>query len=75
MKLSHRLANSDNAGPAWGLALGAFMAIVGAGLWVYAAASTAVEHRDESVAAAALLVGFFLVVYSVRELRHQRQRR
>nr|WKF60874.1 hypothetical protein HUO10_005396 [Paraburkholderia busanensis] len=74
MKLS-QLANSDNAGPAWGLALGVFMAVVGAGLWFYAVTLAAVKPRDESVAAAALLLGLFLVVYSARELLHQRHRR
>ncbi|WGS54983.1 hypothetical protein LFL96_36495 (plasmid) [Paraburkholderia sp. D15] len=75
MKLSHRLADPDNAGPAWGLALDVFMAVVGAGLWFYATASEPLDHRDESVAATALLVGLFLADYSARELHHQRRRR
>ncbi|MFM0647023.1 hypothetical protein PQR14_22085 [Paraburkholderia bryophila] len=75
MKLSHRLANSDNAGPAWGLALGIFMTIVGTGLWFHATSSAPPERLDASLAVGVVLIGVLLAVYATREVRHQRKRR
>jgi hypothetical protein len=68
MKMSHRLASSDNAGPVWGLLFGMFMTAVGIGLWFYATSSAPTGLQDESLAVAAALIGLFLAVYAGREL-------
>ncbi|KPD16472.1 hypothetical protein ADM96_25845 [Burkholderia sp. ST111] len=73
MKMSHRLASSDNAGPVWGLILGMFMTAIGIGLWFYAISSVPTGRQDESLAVAAMVIGVFLAVYAGRELRHKRR--
>jgi hypothetical protein len=73
MKMSHRLASSDNAGPVWGLILGMFMTAIGIGLWFYATSSAPTGRQDESLAVAAMVIGLFLAVYAGRELRHKRR--
>jgi hypothetical protein len=73
MKMSHRLASSDSAGPVWGLIFGMFMTVVGIGLWFYATSSAPTGRQDESLAVAAVVIGLFLAVYAARELRHKRR--
>jgi divalent metal cation (Fe/Co/Zn/Cd) transporter len=73
MKMSHRLASSDNAGPVWGLIFGMFMTVVGIGLWFYATSLAPTGRQDESLAVAAMVIGLFLAVYAGRELRHKRR--
>ena len=73
MKMSHRLASSDNAGPVWGLILGMFMTAIGIGLWFYATSSAPTGRQDESLAVAAMVIGLFLAVYAGRELWHNRR--
>ncbi|MGF6636498.1 hypothetical protein [Paraburkholderia sp. MM6662-R1] len=73
MKMSHRLASSDTAGPMWGIIFGIFMTAIGMGLWFYATLSTAPERHDESLAVAAVLIGLFLAVYAGLELCHKRR--
>ncbi|MFP4827741.1 hypothetical protein ACLFKS_05425 [Paraburkholderia sp. BR10879] len=70
MKMSHRL-QSDSAGPVWGLFLGMFLMVAGIGIWIYVKSSKPGDSFDESLAMAAMLVGTFLAVYAVREIRHR----
>jgi hypothetical protein len=73
MKMSHKLASSDPAGPVWGLIFGVFITAVGIGLWFYATLSTSPGRQDESLAVAAMLMGLFLAVYAGRELYRNRR--
>jgi hypothetical protein len=73
MKMSHKLASSDPAGPVWGLIFGIFITAVGIGLWFYATLSASPGRQDESLAVAAMLMGLFLVVYAGRELYRNRR--
>jgi len=73
MKMSHRLGNSDTAGPVWGLIFGLLMTAIGMGLWFYATLSAPPGWQDESLAVAAVLIGLFLAVYAGRELCRKRR--
>jgi uncharacterized membrane protein len=73
MKMSHRLASSDTAGPVWGLVFGIFMTAIGVRLWFYGTLSVSPGRQDESLAVLAMLIGLFLAVYAGRELRHNRR--
>ena len=73
MKMSHRLASSDTAGPVWGLVFGILMTAIGIGLWFYGMLSASHGRQDESLAIAAMLIGPFLAVYAGRELWHSRR--
>lgn len=70
MKLSHRLG-ARNAGPAWGLAFGLVVTLIGVGLWCVAKLSLTAGRFDEPLAVAAVLVGVFAVIYAAHELRHR----
>lgn len=72
MKMSHKLASSDPAGPVWGLIFGIFMTALGMGLWFYATLLVPPGRQDESLAIAAILVGLFSAVYAGRELWRNR---
>jgi hypothetical protein len=73
MKMSHRLASSETAGPVWGLVFGIVMTAIGGCFWFYASSSVPPGRQDESLAVAAMLIGLFLVVYAGRELCHKRR--
>lgn len=73
MKMSHRLARSQTAGPVWGLLFGVFMTAVGAGLWGQAISSDASGRLDESSAVAAMLIGVFLATCAGRQIFHKRR--
>ncbi|KFX61028.1 hypothetical protein [Paraburkholderia fungorum] len=73
MKMSHKLGNSDTAGPEWGLIFGLLMVAIGMGLWFYATLSVTPGWQDESLAVAAMLIGLFLTVYAGRELWRKRR--
>jgi hypothetical protein len=73
MKTLHKM-RARTAGPAWGLAFGAFMIAIGIGQGCYAAWNQNPNPFDEPIAVAATLIGVFTAVYAAREIRRGRRR-
>ena len=69
-----RKMRSRKAGPAWGLAFGAFMIAIGISQGFYAASNLDSNPLDEPIAVAATLIGVFTAVYAAREIRRGKRR-
>ncbi|NIE57787.1 MULTISPECIES: hypothetical protein [unclassified Burkholderia] len=69
--------NNDSygkSGPAWGIAAGLILAIVGSSMGLFPKLLHSSGALNDFVAAGVTMVGIFLVVYAIHELRRNRHR-
>jgi hypothetical protein len=64
----------DKSGPAWGIAAGLILAIVGSGMGVFPKLLHGTGTLNDFVASAVTMTGIFLVAYAIHELRRNRHR-
>ncbi|HEM7805926.1 hypothetical protein ABEG10_31060 [Burkholderia cenocepacia] len=69
-----KIANNESAGPIWGVAAGLILATVGLAMGVFPRLLRSTGTLNEFVASGVTIIGIFLVVYAVHELRRKPQR-
>ncbi|AXF25211.1 hypothetical protein CUJ89_26565 [Burkholderia pyrrocinia] len=60
------------AGPIWGVAAGLLLAVAGLGLGIFPTSLHSSGNANDFMASGAAMLGIFLVVYSMHELRRKR---
>ncbi|VWB35587.1 hypothetical protein BAR24066_01552 [Burkholderia arboris] len=69
-----KFANNDNAGPLWGVIAGLILAVVGLSMGFFPKLLHSAGVLNDFVASGVAMMGIFLVVYAIHELRRQRPR-
>ncbi|WP_438820058.1 hypothetical protein [Burkholderia lata] len=64
----------DKSGPAWGIAAGLILAIVGSSMGLFPKLLHSTGTLNDFVACGVTMIGIFLVVYAIHELRRSRHR-
>nr|WP_175802139.1 hypothetical protein [Burkholderia anthina] len=69
-----KYTNNENAGPIWGVAAGLILATVGLGMGAFPKLLHSTGALNDFVASGVTMIGIFLVVYAIHELRRKHQR-
>ncbi|RQR30709.1 MULTISPECIES: hypothetical protein [unclassified Burkholderia] len=69
-----KYTNDENAGPIWGVVAGLILAAVGLAMGVFPKSLHSTDTLNDFVASGVTMIGIFLVVYAIHELRRARQR-
>lgn len=64
----------DKSGPAWGIVAGLILAVVGSSMGLFPKLLHSTGALNDFVAAGVTMIGIFLVVYAIHELRGYRHR-
>ncbi|WP_241021401.1 hypothetical protein [Burkholderia sp. Ac-20344] len=64
----------DKSGPAWGIAAGLILAIVGSSMGLFPQLLHSTGTLNDFVASGVTIIGIFLVVYAIHELHRNRHR-
>ncbi|UEP29403.1 hypothetical protein [Burkholderia sp. B21-007] len=62
---------NENAGPGWGIAAGVILTVVGLSLSLFPRALNSTGTLNDFLSSGIAMMGIFLVVYSVHELRRK----
>ncbi|PFH12769.1 hypothetical protein [Burkholderia sp. JKS000303] len=69
-----KIANNESAGPIWGVTAGLILAAVGLAMGAFPQLLQSTGTLSDFVASGVTMIGIFLVVYAVHELRRKPQR-
>lgn len=69
-----KYVNNESAGLIWGVAAGLILAAVGLAMGVFPKLMHSTGTLNDFVASGVTMIGIFLTVYAVRELRRKHQR-
>ncbi|MBY8609917.1 hypothetical protein K7N18_34420 [Burkholderia arboris] len=64
-------STSENAGPAWGIAAGVILTVVGLSLGLFPRALNSTGTLNDFLSSGVAMMGIFLVAYSIHELRRK----